>query len=84
MSNPPKLPSPAEQLRDRLAMAKRAHLPFDVAWERAWRRVKWPHDTEHRRQYKCALGATRGVWESSYNGEWSPAAESVQMLEMVG
>lgn len=83
MSNPPKLPSPAEQLRDRLAMAKRAHLPFDVAWERAWKRVKWPHDTEHRRSWKCALAATRSSYEDAYEGMVSPTAEAVGLLELV-
>lgn len=68
MPNPSNKPTPAAQLRERLAMAKRAGLDFDHAWERAWRRIKWPHDTAHRREWKRALAATRGGWERAYAG----------------
>jgi len=64
-------------------MAKRAELSFDVAWERGWRRVKWPHDTEHRRSWKRALGATRDSWESAYDGSLNTTADAVGLLELV-
>ncbi len=68
MAAPSKRPHPAAQLRERLEMARDANVPFDTAWERAWSRIHWPHDTTHRRSWKKALGATRETWESSYNG----------------
>jgi hypothetical protein len=67
-----------------LEKAKRAHLPFDVAWERSWRRVKWPHDTEHRRAWKKALAATRPSWECAYDDTLSPVNDAVGVMELAG
>lgn len=62
-------PTPAVQLRERLEAARRADLPFDVAWARAWGRIRWDHDTTKRRAWKKALAATRDAWEAAYDGD---------------
>jgi hypothetical protein len=75
--------TPAEQMRVRLEIAKRAGIPFPVAWERGWRRVRWPHDTAHRRDWKRALGATRVSWERAYDGDLCPVEGQMTAMELV-
>lgn len=53
--------SPAVQLRVHLARARAQGMPFERAWGTgfcdgwAFERVRWPHDTPHRRDWKAAL-----------------------------
>lgn len=68
----------------RLELAQRIDLPFDRAWEVAWARVKWPHDTAHRREWKRALAWTRRSWELAYSGQRPVVDESpVLNVELV-
>lgn len=69
MAAPAKRPSPASQMRERLETARAADVAFDTAWERAWTRIQWPHDTLHRRAWKKALASTRESWEARYTGQ---------------
>jgi hypothetical protein len=70
--------SPAVQLRRYLTEARAMCLPFSEAWPWALRKVKWPHDTEHRREWKAILGDGKEVetprdtlraWGSAYRRE---------------
>jgi hypothetical protein len=58
--------TPPHQLRVMLAISRRHGIVFDDAWEKAWIRVRWPHDTEHRRDYKKILLEQLDVWRSAY------------------
>lgn len=60
--------SPAEQLRHHLANARNGAVGFEKAWDAAWCRLAWPHDTTHRREWKATLEESRGLWECSYEG----------------
>lgn len=48
--------SPAVQLRARLQEARVEGMEFEEAWPWAFKRVKWPHDTTHRVEWKAVLG----------------------------
>jgi hypothetical protein len=67
----PQHPEPPVQLRRLLEVSRRQHLTFDEAWEAAFRpgRIRWPHDTTHRRQWKAIIAAQREVWEGAYFAE---------------
>lgn len=80
MAAPSKRPSPVSQMRERLETARAAGVDFDTAWERAWTRILWPHDTMHRRAWKKALASTRVSWESIYNGECTSMERAVSQL----
>lgn len=60
-------PSPARQMRMMLAAHREEGLGFDLAWRKAWRRIKWPWDTTHRRQWKATLEESKGTWEECYD-----------------
>lgn len=83
--------SPAIQARVLLGRAR--HLGFD--FERAWLfalgtapsfsdgRVRWPHDTDHRREWKAvfAMRDTREAWRAAYCKEPQRATETpISML----
>lgn len=69
--------SPAVQMRELLRFGRDRDWEFEVAWRWSWERVKWPHDTGHRLQWKDVLGespadarrqpvAQRDVWRRAY------------------
>jgi hypothetical protein len=60
--------TPAEQLRADLSQLRAHDVPFDRAWEVAFRRIKWPHDTITRRAWKPILMAGRERWRECYEG----------------
>lgn len=60
--------SPAVQMRFYLARSRRHETPFERAWEFAFRRVRWPHDTQHRVQWKVAIEWSKEAWRNSYEG----------------
>lgn len=66
MAAPAKHPLPCHQMRVMLAASKRAGVPFDRAWASAYERVRWPHDTGHRTEWKAVLIETQVVWERAY------------------
>lgn len=63
--------SPAVQMRVLLEYARVRDLTFAEAWEFSFVRIRWPHDTTHRREWKAILRqpSQRRVWESAYNRE---------------
>jgi hypothetical protein len=65
---PVRRPPPPAQLRVALAYLRCEGYLFDDAWPLALKRVVWPHDTTHRRQWREALRATRPEWEACYAG----------------
>lgn len=48
--------SPATQVRVYLARARERDMTFERAWVFAIERVRWPHDTRHRWEWKGVLG----------------------------
>jgi hypothetical protein len=71
--------SPAVQLRVLLIHARDRGFAFDEAWEWAWARIRWPHDTTHRREWKAVLESadTHRVWGSAYRQQASSPREKV-------
>lgn len=58
---------PAEQLRVDLERMRSFGVAFDDAWEKAWGRIRWPHATPERRQWKAILEADREKWREAYD-----------------
>lgn len=72
--------SPAVQLRQLLEQYRNYGREFDVAWAMALEpgRIRWPHDTQHRREWKMVLGvedeygnpitdsAIKEIWRAAY------------------
>lgn len=87
--------SPAVQMRVLLAAGKTRGWEFDTAWRWSFERLKFPHDTAHRRGWKEILGEDptdsrpqpakqRQAWRRAY--EDMPALrreESVRLLVAV-
>lgn len=63
---------PAEQLRVHLEAARKGGVSFERAWEAAWKRVVWPHDTPTRREWKDILETDREAWASAYDRRARP------------
>jgi hypothetical protein len=66
--------TPPQQMRSMLATSRRYGVAFGTAWASAWGRVRWPHDTDHRIQYKDVLIEQQGAWLAAYerSGTASP------------
>lgn len=62
----PRSGTPAQQLRASLARQRTAGIDFDAAWDIALGRIKWPHDTVHRVQWKAIIEADRHAWRDAY------------------
>ena len=78
-------PEPAVQVRQRLAVARRQGVSFDVAWDLLLngfrgQRVKFPHDTTERRQWREVLEETRDVWEAAFHREAVPGGPALARL----
>jgi hypothetical protein len=69
--------SPAVQMRILLTHAREEAMGFEQAWAFAFSRIRWPHDTTHRREWKYVLESekSRRVWRSCFNQEPPPARE---------
>jgi len=61
--------TPSEQLSADLERMRLAGVPWPRAWEVAFDRIKWPHDTAHRRQWKAVLLGQQDDYEESYYRE---------------
>ena len=72
--------SPARQMRILLQRLRANNLPFETAWDRAWKKVKWPHPTEHRIEWKATLEETRPVWHACYERRAAKGAEHWRVL----
>jgi hypothetical protein len=46
-------------------------MDFEIAWRFAFARVRWPHDTTHRREWKRIIEdpAGRDVWRRAFELE---------------
>ena len=64
---PPLRASPAEQVGFWLARSRRHGVPFDSAWAGALRNVRWPHDKDHRDEWKDVIAWSRHTYEAAYN-----------------
>ena len=74
--------APPTQMRELLAASRRAGVNFDRAWSTAWTQVRWPHDTEHRRQWKELLEDDRSSWQQAYerNGTTNRSLQALYSL----
>jgi hypothetical protein len=70
-------------MRSTLATFQRHGVDFEQAWEKAWRRIRWPHPTPLRREWKRALAATRPTWARAYEGDLCPTGSQMAVLELV-
>lgn len=67
-------------MRLELGRYKQLDASFDEAWNLAWRRIIWPHDTDHRRQWKEALRSTYGEWRACFEDLPSVASGNMTVL----
>lgn len=67
-------------MRLELSQCKLLDATFEEAWELTWRRIVWPHDTDHRRQWKEALRSTREEWRACYTDMPSVASGNMTVL----
>lgn len=65
-------------MRRHLEQAREIGMDFSSAWTWAWPRVRWDHDTVHRRDQKAVLEEHREVWRACYMRE--PASASMVMV----
>ena len=78
--------SPAVQIRVFLARARAQEMEFDFAWTWAWERVRWPHDTTNRRDWKKVLGRldVQDEFKSAYTRQVGGRSEAhLANLELV-
>lgn len=59
--------TPPEQIR--LTLQRLRGLPFEKAWPRAIRKVRYPHEKEEREEWKLALRGTREAWRAAFEGD---------------
>lgn len=69
-------------MRSRLAASRRVGREFDEAWDKAWERITWPHDTVHRRDWKKVLGTTQPAWQRAYEQQPDPAEHQFMVMEL--
>lgn len=71
---------PPVQLRQFLTVAKRQGHPFGEAWSWAFSRVKWEHNTGHRRESKEIMTVMRWAFEAGYHDEDVPGGPGLVLL----
>lgn len=76
--------SPAVQMRVLLTGARARGMDFERAYAWAFERVKWPHDTKHRQDWKVVLEgeATVAAYRRGYNREAITKRASLANLEI--
>lgn len=57
---------------DLLSRFKRDEWPFEMAWDRAWRGIRWPDKREPRDEWKDVIRSGRSTWEGCYLDEGAP------------
>lgn len=83
-----RLVDPPVQLRALLVAARERGEPFDVAWQRALDgrrlpdRVRFPHGTQERRQWRAILAGQRRHWRSAYERRASVLAVLPRLPEL--
>lgn len=63
-----------------LAASRRAGVSFEHAWRTGLEKVRWPHDTTHRHEWRRLLPEQRALWEAAYNREPLPKLDSFARL----
>lgn len=53
-------------MRAMLLASRDGGVEFDRAWTSAWDRIRWPHDTQHRVDWKEVLEGGRREWQAAY------------------
>jgi hypothetical protein len=71
--------SPAEQLRRDLERFRAAGRPFDEAWRIAYQRIRWPHHTLPKQEWKAILAGQRHLWHAAYERD-----TATRVLEATG
>lgn len=66
--------SPAEQLRRDLERFRAAGRPFDEAWRIAKSRIKWPHHTAPKKEWKAIIDGQQHLWRAAYDHD-EPSAQ---------
>lgn len=71
--------TPAEQLRANLERYRAVHgsADYERAFELAFGRIKWPHDTAHRMQWKAIIMGQREVYRRFYEGDRSTQVDEL-------
>lgn len=54
-------------MRAMLLASRDGGVDFDRAWASAWDRIRWPHDTQHRVDWKEVLEEGRTEWRAAYD-----------------
>lgn len=78
-----KLPNPAEQMLENLTRFKREGWTFELAWDRAWRSIRWPDKREPRDEWKTVLCSGRSIWESCYHDEGGPPLDIAVVVDAI-
>jgi hypothetical protein len=65
--------SPAVQMRETLARLRSNGLPFELAWMKAMRAMRWPHPTVDRREWRALLAEHKDEWQAAYERQPSPS-----------
>ena len=73
-------PPPHVQMREQLARRRRAGVPFDMAWEAAYARIRWPHENPTRRQHKEALLGAKEEWRAAYEQRETPLSRALRAV----
>lgn len=60
-----------------LSRYKREGWPFELAWDRAWRTIRWPDKRETRDEWKDVVRSGREIWKSCYQDEGAPVDVSM-------
>jgi hypothetical protein len=55
-----------------LSRFKREGWPFELAWDRAWRLIRWPDKREPRDEWKNVIRSGRAIWRKCYQDEGHP------------
>lgn len=63
---PRKYPLPTTQLRVALTAARDSGVEFESAWVASLREVRWPYDTEHRREWRAVIEEGKTIWQAAY------------------
>ena len=76
-----KRPSAPEQMRQYLAVSKRAGSDFDAAWDYALVKTKfWAYSTEERHADRAALEETKWAWRAAFHDQDIPGGAGLRVL----
>ena len=76
----PRNEPPHVQVRVALIRLRTLGVEFDDAWEVAFGAIKWPYDTNQKRQWRTALADAREEFYAAYEGRPSRVCECALAL----